>query len=139
MSEIRPRTCLRNQLRGPANPANHHRDGCEALSVFSLEALLTTVRRWGCEALSNLWSHADGENIQIQTYRNNERETSERATVMTQAKTHTHTYHISKSTGLRKRLRPKHKLDQQTQDKQYQNKLEQDARQKATEKWKPHQ
>ena len=26
-----------------------------------LEALLTIVRRWGCEALSNLWSHAVGD------------------------------------------------------------------------------
>ena len=59
-------------------------------SGTKLEALLTTVRRWGCEALSNLWSHANGENIQTQTYRNNECETSEGATAMTQAKTHTH-------------------------------------------------
>ena len=62
----------------------------EKIGNQKLEALLTTVRRWGCEALSNLWSHANGENIQTQTYGNNECETSEGATAITQAKTHTH-------------------------------------------------
>ena len=54
-----------------------------------LEAPLTTVRRWGCEALSNLWSDANRENGQTQTCGNNNCETSEEATAMIQAKTHT--------------------------------------------------
>ena len=32
-------------------------------NALELRALLTTVRRWGCEALSNLWIHANGEHV----------------------------------------------------------------------------
>ena len=50
------------------------------MTYWKLEALLTTVRRWGCEALSTLWIH----------YGNNNCDTSEGATKMMQAKTQTH-------------------------------------------------
>ena len=91
-----------------------------------LEALLTTVRRWGCEALSNLWIHAIGEHVQTRTYRNNNCDTSGGATKMMQAKTHSWKQNmITEMIATKRETRPANTRRDISQ------KLEHEARQKA--------